>query len=57
MIVFGTCEGAGGFDQTGDFIVAMQVFGPDGELAVAPDPPAGDPNDLFEGACPERAAT
>ncbi len=49
LVVFGTCEGTSGFDQTGDFIVAMQVFGPDGELAVSPDPPAGGPNDLFEG--------
>jgi hypothetical protein len=50
MIVYGTCEGSGGFDQTGDFIVEMQILGAEGPLPLTPDPPAGNPGDLFEGA-------
>lgn len=50
LIVFGTCEGASGLDQTGDFIVEMRVLGPDGSpLNLTPDPPSGGPNDLFQG--------
>lgn len=49
-IVYGTCEGSSGFDQEGDFIYDIQVFGPASALNLEPALPIGA---LVEGAAGE----